>query len=351
MKRLIANTISYIVVLLALLVLAVWGFVIGSGPVSKDTTPVRVTIAKGSSAQKIAEILYDHQLIRSRFIFALTCRLGGAGDKLKPGVYEFSKAMGTPRIIGLLQQGQSLEVWVTIPEGFTAAEIAGVLQEKQLADGQAFVRMAIDEGHHFPSYPSIESSNLEGYLFPDTYLISRGSDTEAIIKKMLDAFERKVVDAHRTEIQQAISRRFSMMREEQFADGLHKLLTVASLVEREAKIDKDRRLIAAVIWNRLDRGMKLQVDATASYEPGKSTRNKERTFYKDLEVDSPYNTYKYPGLPPAPICNPGLASILAALDPAPVDYLFYVARKDGSHVFSRTYAEHLSAIKRVRGEG
>ena len=347
MRRIVAVTKSYIVGLLAILVVCVWALVLGSRPVSSDRSPVRVAVTGGSSATEIAQILSDRGLIRSPFVFVFTCRISGFSGKLKPGVYEFSRAMNVPLIIGNLVRGESLESWITVPEGFTARQIADVLEERQLVSPEAFLRLALTQGYGFPRYSFIYGHNLEGYLFPDTYLIARGTEPRGIIEKMLDAFDRKVVGVYRADIEGAIQRRFGL-GPQAFVEGLHKILTVASLVEREAKIAKDRPLIAAVIYNRLKKDMRLEVDATVSYAPGDSRENKERVWYDDLKSDSPYNTYRSSGLPPGPICNPGLAAIKAALNPARADYLYYVARPDGSHVFSRTLEEHNLAKSAIR---
>lgn len=350
MKSLFAYTKGYIVVLLAVLVAAVWALVFGSSPVSGDKTPVRVTITRGATASEIGELLGKQGLVRSPLMFKLTCKASGASASLKPGVYSLNRSMSLPAIIDKLKVGESLEIWVTVPEGYNAAQIGDLMQGKQLVDGQSFIRIAVSEGESFASYPFIDSDSLEGYLFPDTYLVARGTSTEAIVKKMLDTFEQKVVRTYRPQLKQTISSRFGM-GDSHFNEGLHRILTAASLVEREARTEEDRPLVAAVIWNRLSRNMRLEVDATVTYKPGESRENKERVLYRDLENDSPYNTYRRVGLPPGPICNPGLASIRAVLNPAPVDYLYYVAKSDGSHIFSRTYEQHLAAKRRARGGG
>ena len=350
MKKLIAKTKSYIILLLSAMVIVVWVLALGSRPVSNDISPVRIVIPNGSSARKIAEILNDKQLIRSPFVFLLTCRMTGCSSKFKPGVYEFKKTMGVPAVIRKLVQGESLESWITIPEGFTVRQIADLLAAKQLVDKDAFLRIALTHGENFPSYPFIIKPSMEGYLFPDTYLVARGTDCEGIIKKMLDTFEQKIVYNLASAIEYTINSRFGNQQIGS-QEGMRKILVLASLVEREAKIPKDRQLIAAVLWNRLDKNMRLEIDATISYAPGESTDNKNRVCYTDLESDSPYNTYKHFGLPPGPICNPGLAAIKAVMNPAPVDYLFYVAKKDGSHLFSRTFEEHKAKKAAIKNGG
>ncbi len=347
MKNVICITKGYIVVLLIVLNVTVWTLVLGSRPLSPGSpTWTRIAVPRGASAKDVAGILAQNQLIRSPFVFLLTCRMSGKTGKLKPGLYELSPSMSVPEIIRSLVRGEALQAWVTVPEGYTIRQIGDLLQERGVTDAEAFVYAAITGGFNFPQYPFIASRSLEGYLFPDTYLIARGTQPQRVIERMLDAFERKVVTPYRWQIERAALRHFGIGREE-FAQGLHKLLTVASLIEREAKIPEDRPLIAAVIYNRLKKGLKLEIDATVTYIPGDSRANKPKIYYKDLKADSPYNTYLHPGLPPGPICNPGLASISAALEPANVDYLYYVAKPDGSHVFSRNLREHNRAKSAV----
>lgn len=347
LRSVVARTKLYIVLLLAALVVVTWALVLGSWSVSGDRTPVRVVIAQGASARVVTNILHEHHLIRSPLVFLITCAMSGSSQKLKPGVYEFSQSMDTPKIIKSLVEGNTLESWVTIPEGKTLREIADILQAKQLADPSTFLAVTIDSSYGLRETSFVHSDNLEGYLFPDTYLVQRGEGADAIVKMMLDTFGKKVVDANRMEIEQVIQQRFGL-GEDGFAAGLNKLLTVASLVEREARVPADRPKIAGVIWNRLAKGMKLEVDATVTYRLGKSRANKAKVYYKDLAVDSRYNTYMYAGLPPAPICNPGIASIKAVLEPAATDAVFYVAKKDGSHVFSKTLEEHDAARQAIK---
>ena len=350
MKNIFARTKVYIVFLLAAMTALAWMLYWGSRPVSAISSPVRIGIAHGTSAAMIAQVLKERDLIRSVFIFRLTCQLSSASSALKPGVYELNRNMSMPEIIDVMVRGKTLETKVTIPEGYTIRQIADLMDSSQLAECKPFVAIALNQGYDFAGYSFLDGDNLEGYLFPDTYLIARGSSSEKIVKKMLDAFQQKVVVQLRPDIEETIRDRFGM-NESSFAEGLHRILTLASLVEREAKIDKDRPLVAAVMWNRLVKNMRLEIDATVTYVPGQSTNNKPKVLYSDLENDSPYNTYRRAGLPPAPICNPGLKSIEAVLHPAKVDYLYYVARKDGSHVFSRTLKEHTIAKNAMRSSG
>ena len=333
--------------LLAVLTIAVWLMVLGSRPVSNDPSPVRVTIPKGATANEISSILKGQGLIRSSYAFVFTCRMSGTGGKLRPGVYELRRTMPLPEIIKNLVRGESLESWVTFQEGWTARQMADVLEGKQIASGDSFVQLAINGGYEFPEYSFVSGDNLEGYLFPDTYLIAKGTGAHAIVEKMLQTFETKVVAPNKDRIRRVIQGRLGLDASG-FEDGLARILTMASMVEREARIPKDRALVAAVLWNRLKKGMRLEVDATVTYKPGESRANKAKVYYSDLRSDSPYNTYRHGGLPPAPICNPGLAAINAVLEPAQVSYLYYVARPDGSHVFSNTFQEHEKARNAIR---
>lgn len=347
MKSLLARTKLYIVLLLAALTVVIWGLVLGSSPVSRDRTAVRTVIVQGSSARSIATTLQEHGLIRSPFVFVLTCTISGHSARLKPGVYELNRAMSTPEIIKRLVEGKTLESWVTIPEGETLREIADILQKKRLAEPDAFLALTIDSSYRLTRTTFVYGRNLEGYLFPDTYLVERGEGADAIVRMMLDTFRRKVVEPNRAEIRRVSRQKFGL-GDDDFELGLHKLLIVASLIEREAKVPGDRPKISAVIWNRLAKGMKLEIDATVSYTLGESRANKANLTYADLASASPYNTYAHAGLPVAPICNPGLASIKAALEPAPIDSLYYVAKPDGSHVFTKTLEQHNAAKQAIK---
>ena len=201
MKRIITATKRYIVVFALVLAAVAWVLVMGSRPVSSERTRMRVVIAEGTPASRIASALQDKGLIRSSFVFSLTCRVSGVSSKLKPGVYEFSRAMSLSEIIHHLVNGDTLDSWVTIPEGFTVRQIADLLAGRQLVNSDSFVSLSIDQGSEFAKYPFLDGDSLEGYLFPDTYLVERGSDLGSIITKMLDAFDRKVAHPCRADVE------------------------------------------------------------------------------------------------------------------------------------------------------
>ena len=306
------------------------------GPVSGNpkAPTVLVLIPPGKSARQIGEILARKHLIRSPLSFVFASRMDHLSGEMHAGRYLLSPAMPPRQMAALMALGETAGNTVTIPEGFTVRQIARRLASAGLVNEAQFLTLATTQGKSFRVTGwTPPSANLEGYLFPDTYTVPKGATPREIIQQMLANFHARVVVpdgrlAART------------------PGGLAGTITLASLVEREAEVDSDRPLIAAVYRNRLALGMRLQCDATVQYA---LPVHKARLFYADLRVDSPYNTYTHAGLPPAPIACPGLPSINAALHPASVDYLYYVAGLDGKHhVFSRTLAEQNAAIARVR---
>jgi UPF0755 protein len=301
-------------------------------PPSNSTQVVRVEVPRNATVRTIAERLEQKGLIRHRYAFLLMARLLGESSNMKAGEYELQPSMSLFEIIDKLGRGDATAVWFTVPEGLTVSQVADSLAQQGMVERRQFLRLAESDGSRFDVGVEAPRRSLEGYLFPDSYKFKKGVSERAIVTGMLRNFHRQVVEG---------------LHEELRADELplDKLVILASLIEREARVPEDRPLIAAVIRNRLKEKMLLQIDATVLYALG---RHKDRVLLADLKVDSPYNTYKYTGLPPGPICSPGIESIKAALRPAKVDYLYYVARPDGRHIFSTTLAEHNAAIKRAR---
>ncbi|MCC6442304.1 MAG: endolytic transglycosylase MltG [Armatimonadetes bacterium] len=291
-----------------------------------------VMIPPKATTWEIGRRLKAAGVIRSATGFVLVARVLGESGKLQAGEYAVERKMGLMEIIDKLFRGDTLSLRVTVPEGYTIERIAALLKEKKLADERKFVQSARFNSARFQDMLDVPTASLEGYLFPDTYLIPKVTNEEAIVRMMLDAFKKKVLGPMDEAIQAS-------------GKNLHKIVTMASLVEREARQPKERPMVAAVLWNRLKIGMRLQCDATVQYALGK---HKSRLLYDDLKVESPYNTYLNAGLPPGPIASPGLASIEAALKPAQEDALYYVARADGSHIFTRTLDEHRKAIREAR---
>jgi len=298
---------------------------------------VQVRIERGLTSSRIADILVEKGLVRSGVAFDAVARMSGVQDKLKAGLYRLSSRMGVFGILRVLAEGRVERVRFTVPEGYDVAEIAGLLEAKGLASRERFLALARGEVKGFSVQAGGRefSGNLEGYLLPDTYQVESGVPEETIIAAMVRRFAELVLpEFDKDGVSDAAK-----------ALGLHGVVTIASIVEREARIPSDRPIVAAVFYNRLKRHMPLQSCATVQYALGTW---KERLSYEDLRVDSPYNTYVVPGLPPGPISSAGLSSIQAALHPADVDYLYFAADEHGGHVFSRTFSEHQRALAPLR---
>ncbi len=297
--------------------------------------PARVVwIARGSDIAAVSRRLREMRLIRHADAFRWYARWRGDTERIKAGRYRLTPQMSAGQILDRLTSGkQDTEGLIVIPEGFTIRRIAERLVARGvLKDADAFVRSATHPQGRVTLPFAMPETGLEGYLFPASYDVEPGTRPERIAQMMVDQFEEQFRKPYADEI----ARR---------GRPLHEIVTIASMIEREAEVDKDRALIAGVIENRLRKGMRLQIDATVLYALG---QHKSRVLFRDLRVDSPYNTYRHAGLPPGPIASPGLPSLLAALRPASHDYLFYVAAGDGSHVFTRTESEHNREVARYR---
>lgn len=297
-----------------------------------------ITLPTGISVLGLADCLEGEQIVSASGKSALVAAafLSGSARRLQPGRYRLSPSMSAWQILTYVAQGKVYTVWITIPEGFTLNQIADLLEQEGIASKEEFLALATGEAPSFPADFPKESGSLEGYLFPDTYQIDGRQGAKEVISRMLARFEQTAWKG--------------VFKGDPDHGGLslHQVLTLASLVEGEARLPKERPVIAGVLLNRLRRGMNLECDATVQYALGE---RKPRLTYADLQTPSPYNTYLYPGLPPGPINNPGLASIQAALQPEANDYLFYVAKPDGSHVFSKSFAQHRAAVARLTLQG
>lgn len=293
-----------------------------------------VRISRGTEIRALAKRLRRANLIRHAGVFYWYTRWRGDAQRIRAGRYRLSPQMTPSDILDKLVLGkQDLEGLVTIPEGFTAARIADRLQrEGVVADKAAFLRVVRRPSGRVRMPFKHPPTGLEGYLFPSSYDFEPKTPPHRVAQVMVNEFVRQFAEPYADEIAKS-------------PHSLHELVTIASLIEREAAVDRDRPLIAGVIENRLRKGMRLQIDATVIYALG---RHVTRVLYKHLETPSPYNTYLHAGLPPGPIASPGLPSLLAALRPARHDYLFYVAGPDGAHIFTRTLEEHNKAVARMR---
>lgn len=294
---------------------------------------VMVIIPQGAGFDAILDSLQSAGLIGDRASFRILTTATGADDEIKSGTYKFQKGISQAKLLKALREGRStVRVKVTFPEGVTIRRIASIAAEKAGIDSAGVVRLANDRT--FLQSIGLNASTAEGYLMPDTYFIYWGESPETLLKRMSSLFLQY----------------YNSERKEK-STGLnmtpYEAIILASLVEGEARVEKDRPIVARLYLNRLKRGMKLEADPTIQYViPG----GPRRLLYEDLRIESPYNTYKYKGLPPTPINNPGRASIEATLNPSDHDYLFMVAKGDGSgeHSFSRTKSEHDRAVREYR---
>ncbi|MGH7369597.1 MAG: endolytic transglycosylase MltG, partial [Candidatus Methylomirabilaceae bacterium] len=283
-----------------------------------------------TSSFGIATALKEAGVIRSRLGFLAVAFVQGAHRRLLPGEYEFDQKVFLLEVIKRLEQGRGLVHQVTIPEGLAAQQIAELLAEQGLADRDRFMSLARDRV--LLEAQGIEGDSFEGYLFPDTYRLVKGHREEAIIQLMLRRFQGVFGPE-----EQALADKLGM--------SVRDVVTLASLIEREAKVPQERPVISAVFHNRLRLRMPLQSDPTVLYA---LSRFSGRLTRANLQAPSPYNTYLNNGLPPGPIANPGRASIMAALQPAATRYLYFVSKNDGTHAFSRTLREHEVLVRRYQ---
>ena len=279
----------------------------------------------------VATLLADGGVIRSPLAFVLLAAVRGTARSLKAGEYEIPRGASLLATLRLLEQGRVKPHLLVLPEGFTVRDLARQIEAEGLARASDVVRVA--SSPEFARGLGIEADGVEGYLFPDTYQATKGMRVEDILARMVHRFREKV--ASPDVVARARGRGLS----------LHELVTLASIIEKEAALAEERRTIAGVFWNRLRRDMPLQADPTVAYAVGKDGRAPAR---QDLQVDHPFNTYRHRGLPPGPIANPCRASVDAALAPANVPYLYFVSIDDRQHHFSATLEEHNQAVARYR---
>ena len=287
-----------------------------------------------ASMREISNKLEASTAIRAPRLFRIYASIGGRDRLIKPGTYQFEPSAGWRNVLDAMVSGKGVVHTVTIPEGYNLREIIPLVA-KALSVSEDSVRAAATDTA-WQHKLDIPVPSLEGYLFPATYSFTDGTSARDAVNEMIRAFENAWEKIPNT-----------AQRLQAMAVTRHDIMTMASIVETEAKKSEERPIIAAVYWNRVKKGMLLQADPTVQYALPKHV---DRVLYKDLEVDSKFNTYKYPGLPPGPIASPGEASIVAALNPASVPYLYFVASPDGHHEFRTTFAEHEKAIATVKKE-
>ncbi|MFC2091807.1 endolytic transglycosylase MltG [Elusimicrobiota bacterium] len=280
----------------------------------------KVEIRTGMNASQIAGLLQEFNIIKSKNIFLLLLYLSGNSKKIRAGTYMLALNSNYLKLINRLTKGSDYHIKITIPEGFTSEQIAERL----------YVNEVIREKSEF--IQRIKDQGLRGYLFPETYNFTPGIKPEEVIQIMTDQFWRVFDGRYRK-------------RTQEMGSNVKDIIILASLIEKEAKISEERQVISAIFQKRLRKRMYLESCASVLFALGK---HKEKLRYKDLQIDSPYNTYRNFGLPPTPICNPGKEAVHAALYPAETDYLFFFTKGDGSHIFSSSYEKHLELQKNYK---
>ena len=290
----------------------------------------QIHIPQGASARWIGQLLERENLIHNARVFAWTVRLKGFGHQLKAGTYQLDGNGTTAAIAQSLLKAPIHTQPATIPEGLNRHQIAAQLQAAGVADSARFI--AATEDPRLIRQLGVAASTLEGYLFPETYFFDLNTDERTIASLMVDQFHRVFADS-------------LYQRLAELGLSLHEAVTLASIVEREAVAVEEQPIISGVFQRRLKLNRRLESCATINYALG---TNKKRLTYADLEVDSPFNTYRYHGLPPGPISNPGRTALFAVLYPEETEYLYFVARGDGTHIFSRTNREHERAKRQVK---
>ena len=326
MKRALAAALCF--GLAAAGLLALW-LSRGLSPVADaGAAEVIFVVEPGDGLGRVARNLEHAGLVRDADLAEGFARLVGLAPRLHAGEYALSPSMSAREIFAHIASGEVVTHPVVVPEGFTAAQIAERLESAGLADAGSFSALCADPA--FARELAVPAASLEGYLFPETYRFPRSLEPREIARAMVAEF----FDAWRSLAPEAERRGMS----------LHQVVTLASIVEKETGAPEERPLIASVFANRLKRGMRLESDPTTIYGiPGFDGNLRRR----DLEnEENPYNTYRIAGLPPGPIANPGIASLRAVVEPAQTQYLYFVSRNDGTHIFSRSYSEHVNAVNR-----
>jgi UPF0755 protein len=299
---------------------------------SSNEKAVRVTVPAGASFGAAVDSLARSGVISSPKLFGFYASVRGRDRELKAGTYVFQPGTSWNGVLDALTRGKGLVHTVTIPEGFSLASIAQLIGRALSVPPESVIAASSDTALRYRL--DVPTPTLEGYLFPDTYTFAEGTSPSEAVRTLVGRFEQVWKPEWDARLQE-----LTMSR--------HDIVTLASIIEKEARLAEERPVISAVYHNRLRIGMLLQADPTVQYALGKHV---DRVLYKDLEVDSRYNTYKHVGLPPGPIASPGAASIEAALYPANVPYLYFVAHPDGHHEFRQTFSEHTEARAQIRRE-
>ena len=287
-----------------------------------------IEVAEGDSFYGVLNKLSEEDKIKNEFLVKLSLKIRGIKPAVLAGTYKLDKSMTLDEIITLLSNDSTIgKIYITIPEGYTIDDIATELEENNICSSEDFINSV--KNYDLPAYVSNNPNkryNLEGFLFPDTYSFNENENADFVVKTMINRFE---------EVWQELVQSLNLSIAD---DEIEKIVNVASIIEKEAVVDSERSLISSVIYNRIAIEMPLQIDATVIYSYG---YNIEKMYERHLEIDSPYNTYMYYGLPIGPISNPGRASLMAALKPEKTDYLYYLLESEYTHYFTDNYDDFL----------
>jgi len=296
------------------------------------STGIVYEVKKGVGSREIANDLERQGIVRQSFFFRLYAVISGNNLKLQAGKYDLSSSMSVAQIVKKITAGDIVKESITVVEGWDLQDIANLLESKKIMTKAEFLTAVKNYPQDFEFLKDRPAKlNLEGYLFPDTYEISVSKTPDDLVGDMLTNFDKKLTPDLRAEITRQ-------------KKSIFKIITMASIIEKEVRSLEDKKIVSGILWKRIVEGMPLQVDATVNYITG---NNHPGVAIKDTKIDSPYNTYKYYGLPLGPICNPGMESILASIYPNKSDYWFYLSsEKDGKTIFSKTLDEHNIAVQK-----
>lgn len=322
----IVNVTTIIVIMI--IIITIWQcFKIVDTPLKIKDEEI-IEVAEGDSFYGVLNKLSEEDKIKNEFLVKLYLKIRGIKPEVLAGTYKLDKSMTLDEIITLLSNDSTIgKIYITIPEGYTIDDIATELEENNICSSEDFINSV--KNYDLPTYVSNNPNkryNLEGFLFPDTYSFNENENADFVVKTMINRFE---------EVWQELVQSLNLSIAN---DEIEKIVNVASIIEKEAVVDSERSLISSVIYNRIAIEMPLQIDATVIYSYGYHI---EKMYEKHLEIDSPYNTYMYYGLPIGPISNPGRASLMAALKPEKTDYLYYLLESEYTHYFTDNYDDFL----------
>jgi UPF0755 protein len=316
--------------LLILIILLINSIFFGS---NKEVEAKLFTIEKGQAVKEIAFSLKEDDLIENPYAFIFYAIISNKYRKIQAGEYLLSSQMSTSKIISLITNGETAKEKLTIIEGWDLRDIAQYLKDKNIASEEEFYAIvgrptgeteSVDtNGYNFLS-DKPDNLSLEGYLFPDTYYIDKTDNLKSIVNKMLKNFDNKLTADLKSEIKRQ-------------KKTIFEIITMASIIEKEVKTPEDKKIVSGILWKRIDKGMRLQVDATVLYAMGEDN---SKVYTKNTQIDSSYNTYRVDGLPLGPIGNPGMDSIMAAIYPAASDYYYYLSGLDGKTHWAKTLEDH-----------